>query len=459
MKNQSHGLARNLQSRHIMMIALGGSIGAGIFKGSSDSISVAGPGVVISYLIGGLLLLAVMQGLAEMVVHNRGARTHLDLIEKSVGRFAGYSVGWMSWFMYVVVMAAEIVASAFFLQYWFTDTPLWVLSLIVSLVITALNLFKVNVFGEVEYVLTGIKVSVLALFIFLGGYLLFFGTENFAPVGFTNLTAHEGFFPLGLSGIAASMLVVMFSFGGSEMIGMTLAETEQPEKVIPRAARGVILRILVFYALPILIIVGLVPWNQISASASPFITVFESVGIPYVADFMNFVMLIAMISAANSNMYASSRMLFAKAQDGRAPKFLAVLSKQKSPVRAILVCVLFLYLGVLFAFFAEEQTFGYLMIIPAYTVMSVWIMLLVAHLRSRKTESSPQGYRAFGAPVTTWMALISLLIIFVGVVITSPVMGTVFYAMVLLVITGSYLLYRKESDKGTQGNQQVATNN
>lgn len=459
MSNQSQGLARHLQSRHIMMIALGGSIGAGIFKGSSDSISVAGPGVVLSYLIGGLLLLAVMQGLAEMVVHNRGARTHLDLIEQSVGRFAGYSVGWMSWFMYVVVMAAEIVASAFFLQYWFSETPLWVLSLLVSILITALNLCKVNIFGEVEYILTGIKVSVLALFILLGGYLLFFGMEGFAPVGLTNLTAQGGFFPLGLTGIAASMLVVMFSFGGSEMIGMTLAETDQPEKVIPRAARGVIIRILLFYALPILIIVGLVPWNQISASASPFITVFESIGIPYVADFMNFVMLIAMISAANSNMYASSRMLFAKAQDGRAPKFLAVLSKQKSPVRAILVCVLFLYLGVLFAFFAEEQTFGYLMIIPAYTVMSVWIMLLVAHLRSGKKERRSEGYKAVGYPVTTWLALISLLIIFIGIVITSPVMGTAFFALVLLVNTGSYLLYRRESGRSTEINESVVTNN
>lgn len=447
MKNQTQGLARNLQSRHIMMIALGGSIGSGIFKGSSDSISLAGPGVVLSYLIGGLLLLAVMQGLAEMVVKTKGARTHLDLIDRSVGSFAGYSIGWLSWFMYVVVMAAEIAASASFLQYWFHSVPLWLLSLVVSLVITALNLFKVNVYGEVEYVLTGIKVSVLALFILLGGYLLFVGTKSHIATGFANLTEQGGFFPHGFTGIAASMLVVMFSFGGSEMIGMTLAEADQPEKVIPRAARGVILRIWLCYALPILVIVSLIPWNQISATTSPFITVFETMGIPYVADFMNLVMLIAMVSAANSNMYASSRMLYAKAQDGRAPKFIAGLSRQQSPVRAILICAVFLYVGVIFAFFAEEQTFSYLMIIPAYTVMAVWIMLLLAHLRSRKLDASATGSLTKGYPILTWFALICLLLIFVAVIITSPIKGTMFFGLVLLIIMGSYHLYRQKSDK------------
>ncbi|MGD8189654.1 amino acid permease [Brevibacillus ginsengisoli] len=447
MSNQTQGLARNLQSRHIMMIALGGSIGSGIFKGSSDSISLAGPGVLVSYVIGGLLLLAVMQGLAEMVVNTRGARTYLDLIDRSVGSFAGYSVGWMSWFMYVVVMAAEIAAASSFLQYWFSTTPLWVLSLFVSLAITALNLFKVNIYGEVEYFLTGIKVSVLVLFILLGGYMLFFGIEGHPAVGFGNLTQEGGFLPHGLTGVAASMLVVMFSFGGAEMIGTTLAETEHPEKVIPRAARGIIMRILLFYALPILVIVSLIPWNQISASTSPFITVFETMGIPYVADLMNFVMLIAVFSAANSSMYASSRMLFAKAQDGHAPKFIAGLSNQQSPVRAILICAAFLYIGVIFAFFAESQTFSYLMIIPAYTVMTVWIMLLVAHLRSGKLGRTAGGYRAKGYPFTSWVSLICLLIIFIAVVVTSPVQGTACFAILLLCILGSYLLNQRKSAK------------
>lgn len=444
MSTQKQELARSLKARHIMMIALGGAIGAGMFKGSSSAISAAGPGVVFAYLIGGIILLFVMQGLAEMAVHNSKAATFRELLEPILGRFAGYFTGWMYWLDWVLVMAAETAAAAVFLQYWFPHASLWMLSLIVSVAITLLNLMEVNVYGETEFWLAGIKIAVLVLFILLGGTLLFTGIGGHAATGFHHVTEHGGFFPHGLNGFASAMLVVMFSFGGTEMIGMTLGETENPEKVVPRAAKGVIARILVFYVLPILVIVSLVPWDQLSTAGSPFVTVFQSVGIPYVGDIMNFVMLTAVLSATNTGMYAASRMLYTQAQDGEAPRLFAKLSSRKVPVRALLASTSFLYIGVIIAFFAQGNTFDYLMVIPGYSVMIVWILLLIAHLRSRKNGFVPTGYHVKAFPLTSWVALIALLVILVGVVITSPRYGTLLSLLIMVVIAVSYPLTRKK---------------
>lgn len=433
MSKNREELSRSLTSRHITMMALGGVIGAGIFKGSSSSIATAGPGVIISYLIGGIILLFVIQGLAEMTIRHPHARNFRDLLEPILGRFAGYTAGWMYWITWVLVMAAEIAAAAVFLQYWFDQIPLWVLSLIISLIITGINLFQVHVYGETEFWLAGIKILVLILFTLLGGALLFTGFGDHPAAGLTNLTAHGGFFPNGIMGIASSMLIVMFSFGGAEMIGMTLGEMKNPEKVIPRVARTVITRIIIFYILPIFVIVSLVPWNQMGEN-SPFVTVFQAIGIPYVDHIMNFVLLTAVISAANSGMYAASRMLYSQARSGQAPKFLAKLSKQKVPVNALLFSTSFLYLGVIISFFAKGKTFDYLMVIPAYSMLLIWILLLVAHLKSRSQGIDLNQYHVKLFPITSWIGLITLAIISIGVIVTTPLYGTVAMGVTVLII-------------------------
>ncbi|HEU4963234.1 MAG TPA: amino acid permease [Bacilli bacterium] len=432
-------LARGLKARHILMIALGGAIGAGMFQGSSEAISLAGPGVIFAYLIGGLILLFVMQGLAEMAVRNPQASTFRELLDPILGRFAGYFAGWMYWLCWVLVMATEVTAAGMFLQYWFPDAPLWILSLVISLAITGVNLLNVNVFGETEFWFAGIKVAVLAVFTLLGLTLLFTGSGDQGAVGFTNLTSHGGLFPNGLSGVAAAMLVVMFSFGGTEMIGMTLGETENPAEVVPRAARNVIARILVFYVLPILVIVSLVPWQELGTAQSPFVTVFSSVGIPYVGGIMNFVMLTAVISAANTGMYAASRMLYSQAQVGQAPRLFTVLSKKRVPIRALLASTSFLYVGVIVAFFAKGNTFGYLMTIPGYSILTVWIFLSLAHLLSRRKGFEPKGYYVKWFPLLPLLALLALLVFLVSIVITSPAPGTLVAVGTMVVIAISYL--------------------
>jgi amino acid transporter, AAT family len=434
-------LTRSLKTRHILMMALGGAIGAGVFQGSATSIHQAGPGVIFAYLLGGIVLLFVMQGLGQMTVNNPDAKTFRDLIQRILGPLAGHFAGWMYFLDWVLVMAAETAASAMFLQYWFSSVPLWLLSLIVSIAITVVNLFQVRVYGETEYWLAGIKITALVLFVVFGALLLITGIGHTHVVAVANLTNHGGIFPHGISGFAASMLVVMFSFGGTEMVGMTMGEIENPEKVIPRAARAVIVRILLFYILPVMIILSLVPWNQLTASQSPFVSVFSGIGIPYAGAVMNFVMLTAVMSATNTGMYAASRMLYTQARLGQAPRFFARLSSRGVPVRALLLSTSFLYIGVIIAFFVKGEAFNDLMVIPGYSVILVWLLISISHIRQMVTL----GKRSVSLYCSVFV-LLALGSILVGIVITSPKIGTYAAFAVILVIVLSYFAARKKQE-------------
>ncbi|MFD2614450.1 amino acid permease [Paenibacillus gansuensis] len=418
-------MKRNLKPRHILMMTLGGTIGAGIFQGSSSSIELAGPSVLLTYLAGGLLLFVVMRCLAELVIRHGTARNLRELIEPSLGKAAGYTVGWVYWLNWVLVMAAEMAAASFFLSFWFPNVPLWVLALLCSIVITLINLLHVNMFGETEYWLAGIKIITLVLFVIIGFIVL--GTQSSLQEVQDNLTAHGGLFPHGFMGMVSAMLVVMFSFGGIEMIGMTLGETENPQTTIPKATRSIIMRILLFYILPIFIIISLVPWNRLAEQTqSPFVTVFTEAGIPYVDGIMNFVLLTAVLSAANTGMYSSSRSLYDQALKGNAPRFLTKLSPAGVPVRALLFSTMFLYVGVVIAFFAKGETFNYLMVFPGYTVMIVWTMLVLSHIKQH------------GIQFTTGLAFVALLAIFAGIIFTTNWIGTTIMFSVLLLILLSY---------------------
>jgi amino acid transporter, AAT family len=225
------------------------------------------------------------------------------------------------------------------------------------------------------------------------------------------------------------------------MVGMTIGETENPATVIPRAARSVILRILVFYVLPILVIVSLVPWNQLGTAGSPFVTVFQAIGIPYVGAIMNFVLLTAVLSATNTGMYAASRMLYTQAIDGQAPLFFAKLTGRHVPVRALLVSTSFLYVGVIVAFFAKGDAFNYLMVIPGYSVMMVWMLISLAHIVSRVREPGGKGF-----PMASVIAVLALVVIFIGVIVTSPILGTVASLLAVALVCVVYLFTRPRRD-------------
>ncbi|MFN2744336.1 MULTISPECIES: amino acid permease [Bacillus] len=435
-------LERTMTARHIMMMALGGAIGAGLFKGSSNAIDLAGPSVMIAYLIGGVILLFIMQGLAEMAVRNSKARTFRDLVQSILGPYAAYFLDWIYWKMWVLNIAAEAVVAAIFLQYWLPGMPVWVLALFVSLVITSVNLLSVKSFAETEYWLALLKITVIVVFIISGFILLFFSFGHHSAVGFSNLTDHGGFFPNGAGGLITAMLVVIYSYGGTEIIGVTLAETKRPEQVVPRAVRGTLTRIIAFYLLPFFIIVSLIPWNQVnSVPESPFVMVFKMIGIPGADHLMNAVILLAVISSMNSGLYGASRVLYTQASDGRVPKVFAKLSVRKVPVYAILLCTSFLYLGVLFSLFAGSQTFEYLMGSLGYTVLMIWMLIAIAHVKSRKRGAIvTEGYYVKWFPYTTWLAILALAAILIGVILTTSIVITVVTAGIYLLITAAYFL-------------------
>lgn len=441
MENNNQKLQRTMTSRHITMMALGGAIGAGLFKGSSAAIDMAGPSVLLAYLIGGIILLFVMQGLAEMAVRNSDARTFRDLVQSILGKYPAYFLDWIYWKMWVLNIAAESVVAAIFIQYWLPDYPIWILALSVSLLVTAVNLLSVKVFAETEYWLALIKITVIVVFIIAGLALLLVTFGNHTAVGFSNLTDHGGFFPNGPTGLIAAMLVVIYSYGGTEIIGITLAETKNPEKVVPKAVRSTLVRITFFYLLPFFIIVSLIPWNEVNGVAeSPFVMVFNMIGIPGADHFMNAVVLLAIISSMNSGLYGSSRVLYTQAVDGRVPKIFAHLSKNKVPVYAILMCTLALYMGVIISLFAGEKTFEFLMGSLGYTVLFIWLIIAVAHLKSRKKQPERKSaYIVKWFPYTTWAAIIALSAILIGIIFTTSIIVTGITLAIYIFITLTYI--------------------
>lgn len=411
----SDHLTRGLHSRHVQMMALGGAIGAGIFQGSAETLAVAGPGVVIAYLISGLLLFVVMGALAEMAT----VYPQLDLrglIRKALGARVSFVVGWLYWMNWIVIMALEMVVAGTLLHYWFPGLPVWLLSLLVAVSLISLNLFGVRFFGEIEYWLTGIKIAMLIIFILLGSALLFGFIPDHAAPYFQHYTEHGGFFPKGWTAVLSAMLIVIFSYGGTELIGISLTETKNVQQVLPKMIRGVILRICLFYIAPVFIICGLVPWDEISSENSPFIQVLSAAHFTGASHIMNFVILAAVISAANSGMYATSRILFSLAKDGEAPKRFTRLTKQGVPSYGLVFSSAGLLLGSIVAFLSPDAVFQYLMGIPGFTVLILWLTICIAQMKIRKQYPATPLYRVWAQPASTVLTAVSLFIILLFIV-------------------------------------------
>ncbi|MEH7331711.1 amino acid permease [Neobacillus drentensis] len=398
-------LQKSLLPRHIRLMALGGAIGTGIFKGTAETVSIAGPAVIFSYLFAGLLLLVVMGAIAEMAIAYPGLNMK-GFIHKAFGTNVSFVIGWLYCFMWLVVCVIEVIAAGSFLQYWFPSFSLWSLSLISALFIVAINLMNVKRYGEIEFWFAGIKITMIVLFVVLGAGILF----GFIPSNETdyvqNYVQHKGFFPHGWSGVFSALLIVIFSYGGTELIGLTLTETKEAEKILPKVIKGVIWRIVIFYTLPILIICGLIPWNEIGSQASPFVQVLSAVGFGGSAHIMNFVLITAVLSAANSGIYGCTRMLYSLAAEGEAPKQFSFVSKNGVPLYSVIFSAIILIGGTFVAYFSPDRVFGYLMAIPGFTVSLVWISICLAQLKLRKTYTKLPHFKVWGFPyVTSFTAL------------------------------------------------------
>ncbi|HGF7253481.1 TPA: amino acid permease [Enterococcus faecium] len=434
-------LKKQLSSRHITMLALGGAIGAGLFKGSGEAIGIAGPSVLIAFLIGGIILYIVMKGLGKIVLS--GGDTHhglSGLIRPYLGAHSADFTDWVYWSMWIINIIAEAVAAASFLQLWFPHIPAWVFVFMLAVLTTIINLYSVRLFAETEYWLAFAKISVIILLIIFAAYLVgqqMLGSGVFPTL--QQLTDHGGFTPHGMKGIMSSLLVVIYSYGGSELIAITVSEADDPKRAIPKAIKGVMGRIISFYIIPLFLLLIIFPWNTLAGTnVSPFVMVFEKMNIPFAADIVNFVIVLALFSSINSGVYASSRILFFRLKDRKgSSRKLAVLNKHQVPQRAVLFCTSVLYLGVALSYFVGDKLFGYLAGSLSYTVLLIWIIISAASfvLALRKGTLWDKGISFF--------ALAVLGLIFLGILFTNSIGVTVLTGLLYLFI---YFSYQKKND-------------
>ncbi|WP_027409682.1 amino acid permease [Anoxybacteroides tepidamans] len=436
MEKDQQDLKRGLLPRHVQFIALAGMIGTGIFKGSSDTLTIAGPSVVFAYLLGGLLLFIVMAALAEMAIAYPNLNVQ-HLVYKAFGFHISFIVGWLYWINWTIVTIVEILAAGSFLKYWFPSVPLWLLSLFCTILIIAVNLFQVKYYGEIEFWFAAIKIFALASFVILGFSILIGAIPSNIGAPFANYISHGGFFPHGAKGVLSALLVVMFSYGGAELIGVAVTETKNAQNVLPKVIKGTMWRVILFYILPILTICGLMPWNQVTGEESPFVQVLHMTGLPGAAHIMNFILITAVLSAANSGIYATSRMLYSMAQSGEAPKGLLKTTKQGIPINGIIIAALFISVGVFLAYLTPDQVISYLMTIPGCTVLLLWISICLAQLKLRSAYKEMPLFYVKWFPYTTILAVVSLLTIFVSFLFNkNNIIGSVvcFAAVILLAI-------------------------
>jgi amino acid transporter, AAT family len=455
---KSQDLKKGLLPRHVQFIALAGMIGTGIFKGSSDTLNIAGPSVVFAYLLGGLLLFIVMTALAEMAIVYPNLNVQ-HLVYKAFGFHVSFIVGWLYWINWIIVTIVEILAAGSFLQFWFPSVPLWLLSFFCTVLIVGINLFQVKYYGEIEFWFAGIKIVALTAFIILGFCILLGIIPSNIHDPVSNYTEHGGFFPHGIGGMLSAFLVVMFSYGGAELIGVAVTETKDAEKVLPKVIKGTMWRVILFYILPILIICGLMPWNKVTGEESPFVQVFSITGLPGAAHIMNFVLITAVLSAANSGIYATSRTLYSMAQSGEAPKRFLKISKQGIPINCIIVTALCILFGVFLAYMTPDQVISYLMTIPGFTILLLWTSICLAQLKLRSQYKVKPYFQVKWFPYTTILAVVSLSMIFISFIFNkNNIIGSTVCLVILVLLTAFSFINKKSGEYNKAENKRLVQN-
>ncbi|MDJ1640763.1 amino acid permease [Streptomyces pakalii] len=416
-------LSHGLKQRHLTMLGLGGVIGAGLFVGSGAGIAVAGPAIVVSYLIAGALAMLVMRMLGEMSAAMPASGSFSVHAERALGRWAGFSVGWLYWFLLVVVLAVEATAAAQIAHGWVPGVEPWAWVLLFMVVFTVANLTAVKNFGESEFWFASLKVGAIVVFLVLGALAVFGLLPDTDPVGMTNLTGQGGFLPNGWSGVVSGVLTVVFAFGGLEVVTIAAAETDDPARAVGRAVRSAVVRILFFYVGSMLVIVTVLPWTAQQAGLSPYVKVLDAIGVPSAGQIMNIVVFVALLSALNANLYGSSRMIFSLAERGEAPRGLLKVSGGGAdgssgqaggvPRRAVLASVAFGFVSVLLNLLWPDTVFLYMLNSVGAVLLFVWALIAASQLRlrARLEQEAPDALalRMWWFPYLTWVTLAGLL--------------------------------------------------
>lgn len=443
-------LAHSLKTRHILMIALGSAIGTGLFFGAGKSISLTGPSVILSYVLGGLMMYIVIRALGEMTVYEPNPGSFSYYANKYVGHYLGFISGWNYWFNYIIVCMLELTASTMFLDYWF-NFPHWISSLVILVVFGIINLLSVKIFGELEFWLSGIKVLTIIMMIAFGCYLIFFHHNLPSQItpSVTNLWVYNNFFAGGIKGFLFSFVVVIFSFGGTELVGIAASESKNPRKDIPLAINGVILRIIIFYVATITIVLCLYPWNKIDSNISPFVDVFSKIGINKAATVINIIALSAALSSLNSGIYGTARMMYSLANSGSAFKVFAKLSKNKVPYYSILLSLTFIFITVILNYLYPTHIFFILLAIATIAAIINWLIILATHISFRyKTMFKDIKYKLPFFPITSIITIIFFIIIAIIMTQIEDMKLAIYLAPLwALILTLAYCIKKRQSHK------------
>lgn len=402
--SQNSTLQRGLNTRHIRFLALGSAIGTGLFYGSATAIKMAGPSVLFAYIVAGIAIYIVMRALGEMAVHNPVSGSFSHYASQYIGPLAGFTTGWTYVFEMVIVAIADVTAFGIYMGFWYPDVPRWIWILSLIMFLGAINLIHVKVFGELEFWLSIVKVSAIVAMILGGIGLMFYGfhaDHSSVVPGIQNLWIYEGFMPHGIAGLVACLSVVVFAFGGIEIIGITAGESQDPKTTLPKAINAVPIRILLFYVLTIFVLMSIFPWNQIGSQGSPFVQIFENLGIKSAANILNIVVVTAAISAINSDVFGAGRMLYGMANRGQAPRIFQKLSRNGVPWMTVVVMAGVLLIGVVLNYLIPENVFVIIASIATFATVWVWLMILLSQVAMRRKLSTAE-IKALDFPVFGW---------------------------------------------------------
>lgn len=439
------GLMRKLTSGQMLMISIGSAIGTGLFLGSGFAISLAGPGVIFSYLIGAFIALTVMIALSEMSVEMPSAGSFGNFAETYLNDYAGFLVRWIYWFAQIIAIGGEMVAAGIYMSFWMPNVTPVVWIVLFAVVLLSVNAVTVKAFGTFEYWFSMIKVVTIVVFIILGGFVLLSAVRfGITPA----YTAFGGFFPDGFKGVWLATVVALFSYIGVEVVAVTAGESSDPGKSVPRAMRGMVVRLVLFYVISLIVMVGLVPWTTLQGvsaiSESPFVRAFALIGIPFAAAIMNFVVLTAALSSSNTDIYLTIRMLFSLSRAKRAPNAFGKLNRFKIPFNALIIAAV----GIAFSIYLDYSigsTNAYLDLfgIAVFGAIFTWIVILLSHLSFRRQRSA-QGielkYRIRGAPIFSVVGIGLLVSVLIstwftpGITVTIPsgVVTVIFFSIAYL---------------------------
>ena len=421
---ESGDLQRSLSNRHLQLIAIGGAIGTGLFMGSGKTISLAGPSILVIYMIIGFMVFLVMRALGELLLSNLQYKSFIDFATDLIGPWAGYFVGWTYWLCWITIGIADLSAIIYYLQFFnnglpFTPNEGVLISVASIIFIMGLNLVTVKLFGEMEFWFALIKIIAIIVLIAVGIWMIFTGfTSDVGTVAaLSNIWSHGGIFPTGTMGFLAGFQIAIFAFVGVELVGTTAAETKDPEKNLPKAVNSIPIRIIIFYVLALLIVMSVTPWNQIDPNISPFVNLFSQAGIAAAAIIMNLVVLSSVMSSMNSGVFSTSRMLFGLSREDQAPKAFGRLNTRAVPANALYFSAVCLLLGAALQYFVPNAVEAFTLATTLSTVLfiCVWLMIIwsyIVYYKTRPELHAQSNFKLPGGLVTCWIVII----FFVGMI-------------------------------------------